>query len=139
MIVPIAVSPNKLKIAEFGIAIQAPTGSNFNFVELNGTVGVQTADITTSPVITLIVSRRLASVSGSEKIIFTTTQTITGASQQETITFNCVDGGVDGIIASGAYGYALYVQRSILLVEPANPPFVHGPINFTGTSYVRGT
>lgn len=138
--VAIPITPIKIKVAEFGLTVQAPTPpispGDFNFVELGGTVGVATADITTAPTITLTVTRRTIGIA-NETIIFSTSQTLTLASQKETIAFVAVDGGVDGILPNGNYGYALYVERSVLGIEPANPPFINGPVSFTGTSYVR--
>ena len=138
-------------IARFGVQVDAPTGGalSFNFVELNGTVGITNPLVTTSAV-RLTVSRIIQpvpNVDGIEEFRFAAVQTLTtrlvGIATPfgfDAIGFSFTDGGISEEIPEGYYAYVLYASLEDLVTIPVLPgPFVSGPIQFTGTSYVKNS
>lgn len=132
----------RLKLAEFGLQVAAHNGNfgSFNFVDLNATVGVTNPDISLSTV-RLVITRRDTLPPGPETDIFSadqnTTASVLGVLGHNTFTINFTEGGIAETIPESYYGYALYIEISPFVIEPLNPPFISGPISFTGTSYVR--
>ena len=134
--IPISVPPAfGLKLAEFGLSVQAGTVSNF--VELKGTIGVHNTGFPQGlgQEIILTITRRLALLGALEESIATVEETV-HPGDFGNITITHTDGGVGSSIPAGYYGYAIYIQRRL-------PPFeeseviVSGPILFGGSSYVK--
>lgn len=141
-------APAGLPLAEFGLAVDA--GDIGNFVKIDGTVGVRSI-IGTGPTIlqnvTIRVYRRdtLAAEPFPGTLVFSTTQSLVGALNRSTISFNFVDGGNGTAgqpqVPPSYYAYTMTIFRdeaidttSGLPVGGVLTPIVTGPIQLTGES-----
>ena len=131
-------TPYGTLLSLFGLAVEFPT-IFYNYVLLNGSIGVSSSDASLSPV-TITITRRNTSIPGDpEVVVWQSTSlgltpvlnTALGASQL--LTFSAVDGGVNNKIPTGYYAYALYVSAPVLL--DILQPFVIGPYGISGTSF----
>lgn len=133
------------KIAEFGLSVQQ--GEIHNFVELNGVVAVQSDVSTPSDQFEYILVRlrrrnttTLPPEAEPGTIIFATRASLEGGGKIVSIGFSFTEGGVDGSIPSGYYSYTMHISRMVGLgptVNAATAPFITGPIQFTGNSYIK--
>lgn len=155
---PIDVSGNPIdivpeKVAEFGLKVDLPDGSveggYFNFVKLNGTVGVENND-TEAVTVRLTITKRdtilnpipSPFIGGVNVPIFAMEENVPGQEGlvigRQTLSFNFTEGGREGhIIPASYYEYSLWVQTMEPFIIPITPPTVNGPISFDGISSVR--
>ena len=149
----LSASPTGSPIAEFGLAVEE--GQVGNFVKIDGTVGVSSV-IGTGPTVLqnvlVRVYRRdtLLPEAFPGTLVFSTIQSLAGALDQHTISFNFVDGGNNTSgqpqVPASYYGYTMTVTRdTVFLVDPilgpqaVDPalipsPNVTGPIQLSGSS-----
>mgnify|MGYP001132985631 FL=1 len=130
-----------LPIAEFSLMILKPSNNDvnhYNFVQFSGCIGSLTANTREKRItVRLLVTMKLTTLPGKERIILVTEQTIKSntGSVKELISFNGSIGGENNIIKPGYYRFRLYA----IIINKYNDPctVISGPIQFQGISYIN--
>lgn len=149
--IPIPPGPSgAIPIAEFGLAVEQGTISNF--VTLSGHVNVAAGSpfpAFSLDIVVLRVVRRNTTSPSAPVTIFETQTGLFGGGKPVNAGILFTDGGVGKPIPTGYYSYVLTVHKQQGSVQfngsptPApfddSSPIVIGPIQFEGTSYTTNT
>lgn len=120
-------------LAEFGLAVAS--GSTSNYVELSGTIGVQTAG-PQNAVIKILITQRNTN-DDNEEIIYMSKDTII-ADGNGVIPFDTIVSNSNNHLPGGYYAYRLYIVN-IVGILPFPSAIVSGPFIFKGVSYEQET
>ena len=139
-----------MPIAEFGLAVEQGTISNF--VTLSGQVNIAAGSpfpAFTFDIVVLRVIRRNTTPPSAPVTVFETQTGLFGGGKPVNVGILFTDGGVGKPIPTGYYSYMLTIHREQGSLQfngsPTPAPFddpapiVIGPIQFEGTSYTTNT